>query len=129
VHRRRNRCRARRRGSSRDDEASGTTDTEADVTAFAAAVALTRREAFDVLEACAEAERVLLRYGRPVEAASVAAVFELLENRLVLDPLPVPPPYGDDRHVRSGAEAGSAAPGDPDGPAAGSNSSDSEFTQ
>lgn len=98
------------------------------MTTFAAAVALTRREVFDALEACAEAERVLLRCGRPVEAAGVAAVFELLEDRIVLDPLPARPTRPDDGYL------GSAAPGwvgarPPDADSTGSNSSDSEFTQ
>lgn len=87
------------------------------MTAFAAAVALTRREVFDALEACAKAERELLRCGRPVEAASIAAVFEMLEDRLVLDPLPGVPPRSVGRYLGS------------TGSADGSNSSESEFTQ
>jgi len=55
---------------------------------FADAVVLTKREVFDALEACAEAERALLRCGRPSEAAVVAAFFELLEDRVLLDPVP-----------------------------------------
>jgi hypothetical protein len=54
---------------------------------FADAVVLTKREVFEVLEACAEAERALLRCGRPVPAARMASLFELLEDRVVLDPL------------------------------------------
>ena len=75
---------------------------------------LSRREVFDALEACATAERTLLRCGRPVEAASVAALFEVLEDRVCYEsPAPVPPPPSPDA--------------DPE--AEGSNSSDSEFTQ
>ncbi len=59
-------------------------------TAFASAVVLTKREVFDALEACAEAERALLRSGRAAEAAEVASLFELLEDRVILDPLPAP---------------------------------------
>jgi hypothetical protein len=69
---------------------------------FATAVVLTKREAFGACEACAEAERSLLRLRRPVEAAQVAALFELIEGRLVAD---------------GGYDL------------AGSNSSDNEFTQ
>lgn len=54
---------------------------------FADAVVLTKREVFEALEACADAERALLRCGRPVPAAAMAALFELLEGRVVLDPL------------------------------------------
>jgi hypothetical protein len=98
------------------------------VTAFAAAVALTRREVFDALEACAEAERVLLRCGRPVEAAGVAALFELLEDRVVLDPFPGRPARSEDRYSGSAtADWTGAAP--PGAASAGSNSSDSELTQ
>lgn len=114
------------------------------MTAFASAIALTRREVFDALEACAEAERVLLRCGRPVEAAGVAAVFELLEDRLVLDPLPgrpssPAPPGGLARpaspagpaggYLGPAAAAGPAAADSPGGAPAGSNASDREFTQ
>ena len=52
---------------------------------FAAAIVLTKREAFGVCEAIAEAERVLLRSGHAPEAARLAAVFELVEARLVDD--------------------------------------------
>lgn len=51
---------------------------------FAAAVVLSKREAFETCEACAEAERALLRAGRAPEAARLATVFELIEDRLVL---------------------------------------------
>jgi hypothetical protein len=104
------------------------------VTPFATAVALTRREVFDALEACAEAERALLRCGRPVEAAGVASLFELLEDRVLLDPLPAASTCRSPRHVvDSVAPAGSVAPAPSAEPAVsepfGSNSSDSEFTQ
>jgi hypothetical protein len=52
---------------------------------FAPSVVLTKREAFEACEVCAEVERVLLRAGRVVEAARAAALFELVENRLVVD--------------------------------------------
>lgn len=101
------------------------------MTAFAAAVALTRREAFDALEACAEAERQLLRCGRPVEAAGIAAVFELLEDRLVLDPMPTVPARCLGRYVGSTGMPGAAGAVGRDSPrvSAGSKSSESEFTQ
>lgn len=86
------------------------------VPAFADAVVLTKREVFDALEACAEAERALLRCGRPVPAAGMASLFELLEDRVVLDPLTGP--------LRTLDQARS------DGLAvAGSNSSERELTQ
>ncbi|HMK62393.1 MAG TPA: hypothetical protein VK386_02140 [Acidimicrobiales bacterium] len=53
---------------------------------FANAVVLTKHEVFDALEACADAERALLRAGRAPEAAGVASLFELLEDRVILDP-------------------------------------------
>jgi len=74
---------------------------------FATAVVLTKREVFDALEACAGAERALLRAGRAPEAAGVASLFELLEDRVTLDPAP-------------GCHALSSK---------GSNSSDRELTQ
>jgi hypothetical protein len=52
---------------------------------FSTAVVLTKREAFDACEACAEAERALLRTGRAAEAGRLAALFELIEARLVAD--------------------------------------------
>jgi len=52
---------------------------------FAPAVVLTKREAFEACEVCAEVERALLRAGRVVDAARAAALFELLESRLVVD--------------------------------------------
>ena len=88
--------------------------------AFADAVVLTKREVFDALEACAEAERALLRCGRPVPAARMAALFELLEDRVVLDPV--------DRSCRGPGEGGN--PGaSPYEEAAGSKSREREFTQ
>ena len=55
-----------------------------DAPRFAGVVVLTKREVFEALEACAEAERVLLRCGRAVEAAGLATLFELLEDRVTL---------------------------------------------
>lgn len=52
---------------------------------FANSVVLTKREAFEACEVCAEVERALLRAGRAVEAARAAALFELFENRLVIN--------------------------------------------
>jgi hypothetical protein len=52
---------------------------------FSTAIVLTKREAFEACEACAEAERALLRTGRAVEAGRLAALFELIEARLVSD--------------------------------------------
>lgn len=49
---------------------------------FASVLVLSKREAFELCEACAEAERALLRSGRASEAARIAAVFELAEARL-----------------------------------------------
>jgi hypothetical protein len=51
--------------------------------AFAQAVVLTKREAFEACEVCADAERALLRTGRAAEAGRLAALFELIEARLV----------------------------------------------
>jgi hypothetical protein len=50
---------------------------------FSKAVVLTKREAFEACEVCAEAERALLRSGRAPEAGRLAALFELIESRLV----------------------------------------------
>jgi len=85
---------------------------------FADAVVLTKREVFDALEACAQAERALLRCGRAIEAADIAAFFELLEDRVLLDPVP-------------GVYAGGAAEAVSSdfSSLSGSNSSDREFTQ
>jgi hypothetical protein len=52
---------------------------------FATAVVLTKREAFEACEVCADAERALLRTGRAFEAGRIAALFELIEARLVSD--------------------------------------------
>jgi hypothetical protein len=52
---------------------------------FAPAVVLTKREAFQACEVCAEVERALLRGGHASEAARAAALFELLESRLILE--------------------------------------------
>jgi hypothetical protein len=54
-----------------------------EIVRFASVVLLTKREAFEVCEVCADVERALLRAGRPVEAARAASLFELLEGRLV----------------------------------------------
>jgi hypothetical protein len=51
---------------------------------FRLSVVLTKRETFEACEVCADVERALLRAGRAVEAARVAALFELLESRLVI---------------------------------------------
>ncbi|HUC35970.1 MAG TPA: hypothetical protein VMR97_02480 [Acidimicrobiales bacterium] len=51
---------------------------------FASVLVFNKREAFDLCEACAEAERALLRSGRVSEAARMAALFELAEGRLAL---------------------------------------------
>lgn len=51
---------------------------------FALAIVLTKREAFEACEVCADAERTLLRAGRVAEAARVAALFELFESRMVI---------------------------------------------
>ena len=53
---------------------------------FAPSIVLTKREAFEACEVCADVERALLRAGRAVEAARAAALFELFESRLVVDP-------------------------------------------
>ena len=72
---------------------------------FGTSVVLTGRDTFDALEACARAERALLRVGAAAEAAAIATLFELLEDRLTYC-------------------VGSSLPA-----TAGSNSSESEFTQ
>jgi hypothetical protein len=51
---------------------------------FAPAIVFTKREAFEACEVCALAERTLLRAGRMAEAAKVAALFELFENRMIV---------------------------------------------
>ncbi len=52
---------------------------------LASAVVLSKLEVFEVCEAIADAERILLRSGNASEAARLAALFELVESRLVLD--------------------------------------------
>jgi hypothetical protein len=52
---------------------------------FRLSVVLTKREAFEACEVCADVERALLRAGRVIEAARVAALFELFESRLVIE--------------------------------------------
>ena len=51
-----------------------------DAVRFARTISLTKLEAFEACEVCADAERVLLRSGRAAEAARVAALFELFER-------------------------------------------------
>ncbi len=58
---------------------------EGEEVSFSTSVVLTKREAFEACEACAEAERALLRTGRAAEAGRLAALFELIEARLVSD--------------------------------------------
>ena len=55
---------------------------EQDPVRFASVLVLSKREAFELCEACAEAERALLRSGKAAEAARMAALFELAEGRL-----------------------------------------------
>jgi hypothetical protein len=81
---------------------------------FTGWVALTKFEAFEACQTCADAERALLRGGSPVEAARLSALFDLLEDRLVARASSGP----NDQLVCD--EAASSL---------GSNSSDSEFTQ
>lgn len=50
---------------------------------FTSEVFLTKREAFEACEVCAEAERALLRSGKQIEAHRLAALFELIEERLM----------------------------------------------
>jgi len=52
---------------------------------FAPAIVLTKREAFEVCEAVADSERLLLRSGNVSQAARLAALFELVEGRLAVD--------------------------------------------
>jgi len=52
---------------------------------FSPAVILTKREAFEACEVCAESERAFLRAGRAVEAARAASLFELIEGRLLIE--------------------------------------------
>jgi hypothetical protein len=53
---------------------------------FVTAVVLTKHEAFDICEALAESERTLLRSGHAGPAARLAAMFEMIEGRLIADP-------------------------------------------
>ena len=62
---------------------------------FMTAIVLTKREAFSVCEAVADAERVLLRCGRAPEAARLAAVFEMVEDRLSTGARATPRPSPD----------------------------------
>jgi hypothetical protein len=52
---------------------------------FALSIVLTKREAFEACEICADVERALLRAGRAIEAAQIATLFELFESRLLVD--------------------------------------------
>jgi hypothetical protein len=52
---------------------------------FASVVVLSKREAFQACEVCADAERVLLRGGHALQASQAAALFELFESRLLID--------------------------------------------
>jgi len=52
---------------------------------LASAVVLSKLEVFEVCEAIADAERILLRSGNAPEAARLAALFELIESRLAVD--------------------------------------------
>jgi len=51
---------------------------------FATVLVLSKRDAFELCEACADAERALLRTGHAAEAARMAALFELVEGRLIM---------------------------------------------
>ncbi|HXX91810.1 MAG TPA: hypothetical protein VEI83_16455 [Acidimicrobiales bacterium] len=53
---------------------------------FAPVIVLSKREAFELCEAVAEAERAMLRSGNAAGAARLATIFELVEGRLVRDP-------------------------------------------
>jgi len=57
---------------------------------FASAIVLTKREAFEACEAIADSERVLLRSGNASQAARLAALFELVESRLIVDGFDAP---------------------------------------
>jgi len=50
---------------------------------FTASVVLSKREAFEACEICAEAERALIRTGRGAEARRLADLFALIEARLL----------------------------------------------
>ena len=77
---------------------------------FSLTVVLTKAEAFDACDACAEAERALIRSGWLAEADRLAELFALIEGRLTQ--------VGPGRHPRQCDSVSSA-----------SKSSDSEFTQ
>jgi hypothetical protein len=99
-----------------DDENRSRESTPIDRRArFAQALVLSKREAFDLCEACADAERALLRAGRPVEAARMASTFELVEGRLVVSSSNGVPGQPTGHHPPSGFS--------------GSNSRESELTQ
>jgi hypothetical protein len=49
---------------------------------FGSSIRLTKREAFDACQALADADRFLLRAGRPAEASALGDLFELFEERL-----------------------------------------------
>jgi len=51
---------------------------------FGTRVVLTKEEAFGACQALADAGRVLVRTGRPVEADSLCSLFVLIEDRLVV---------------------------------------------
>jgi hypothetical protein len=52
---------------------------------FALSVRFTKGEAFDACQALADADRILCRSGGHAEAAALADLFELFEQRLVCD--------------------------------------------
>jgi hypothetical protein len=79
---------------------------------FAPSVRLTKGEGFSACQALADADRWLVRAGRPREAGALGDLFELLEARMVADD---PPPT----ETRAGGAQSSV----------GSYSIDSEFTQ
>jgi hypothetical protein len=62
-----------------------TVDQDRETVRFAPVVTLTKREAFEACETCADVEHLLLRLGRAVEAARVATLFELFESRLLVE--------------------------------------------
>jgi hypothetical protein len=52
---------------------------------FASVVVLSKQEAFEACEVCADAELALLRGGHAVQASQAAALFELFESRLLIE--------------------------------------------
>jgi hypothetical protein len=99
---------------------------------FAIGVVLSKREVFDALEACAAAERGLLRAGRATEAAGVASLFEMLEYRVTRDPETTATVDPETTATVDPETTAAVDPGGPLQPPAGgsfSNSSDREFTQ